>query len=317
MRLSYNILWCEDDAEWLEETEEGVKDHLKDLGFVAQISAVRSENIEELEAELNNSSNYDLILVDYRFNDKTVGGEFIKKIRDHNIYAEVVFYSGVSSEDLHRVISDHKLEGVYVAQRAGEPFYDKVFKVIETTVRKVLDLNSLRGIVMASTSGIDKKIFQIIKTFYNETLDDGKEKNTFREKILKRIKKKLEERLRNFGKVNYDDPWEYLGSTINFWSDLRIATLSKEILEQYFDAKNSKSDHNKFYQVIEQYRETSKKRNLLAHEEEELTSDEDGKMVIKVKNFKFDETTAKDIRKDLVEQDSMVNKFLENLSQKP
>lgn len=312
MRLNYKILWCEDDLEWLEEAQDHIEEYLKDLGFVAVIENVRSEDEQDLKHKLNISQDYDLILMDYKFNDKPIGQMYINLIRSHNIFAEVVFYSGVRPKELYDQIARLSLDGVYVSPRV-DGFYDKVKKVIQTTVKKVLDVNAMRGIVMAATSETDKKFFEIIKVVHDTKLND-EQKGSLRDKILKRIKKRFDDLQRKHAEVNPSDPWEYLSSTINFGADLRFITLKKEILENTLGANKASSAFHDIYNTIGKYEEINRIRNLLAHEQERKETHGD-KTTIHVHNISFDEAFALDLRSKLVEQEEKVSDLFHRVSQ--
>jgi hypothetical protein len=59
------------------------------------------------------------------------------------------------------------LEGVYFSGRELDEFKEKTRKVIETTIRKVQDLNNLRGLVMGEVSELDVLMEKIIVKYFS------------------------------------------------------------------------------------------------------------------------------------------------------
>jgi hypothetical protein len=106
-------------------------------------------------------SEVDLIVVDYNLGGNQERGEaFIRKIREHDILTEVIFYSAAGATDLWDAVRVRQLEGVYVTNRQGVTA--KVEKVGYQSLRKVLDLNMMRGIVMAEVGDLDLLIDAIV-----------------------------------------------------------------------------------------------------------------------------------------------------------
>ena len=110
---------------------------------------------------------YDLIVVDYNLGDSVPHGEeFIKEIRSNNIFTEIIFYSASPSSTLWEAIQKNQLEGVFVSDRAG--ILQKLERVAFQSVHKVLDLNNMRGMVMAEVGDIDQVLDAILKLGVNE-----------------------------------------------------------------------------------------------------------------------------------------------------
>jgi CheY-like chemotaxis protein len=104
---------------------------------------------------------YDLLIVDLNLAG-TKGPALIDKIRhNENIFTEVIFYSSEGEKAVRDALKEYEIDGAYCADR-GEDFEDKARRVIKTTVKKIQDLNNMRGLIMAETSDIDATMFQII-----------------------------------------------------------------------------------------------------------------------------------------------------------
>jgi hypothetical protein len=150
MNLNYSILWFDDDQEFFESLDMApVLDEIQSWGFVPQIEAVHSS--EEFNAH-EPFDKFDLIVVDFKLGDE-LGDTFIKKIRDNEVFTEVILYSFSESSDLWNAIHQRQLEGVFITHKSG--ISQKLIRVARQSVRKVLDLENMRGIVMSEVGDLD------------------------------------------------------------------------------------------------------------------------------------------------------------------
>jgi hypothetical protein len=90
----------------------------------------------------------------YRFWQRTnqsTGGlssNSIPEIRDGNINTEVVFYSAAGVGKLRDAVRARDLDGVYC--RGRDDITADVLPIIDSTIRKVLDLENSRGLLWPS-----------------------------------------------------------------------------------------------------------------------------------------------------------------------
>jgi len=173
MNLDYKILWVEDDKSWYATTLELFSDILEDLGF--KLESKKCENIEEVKAEisLNNLKEYDMLLVDFTLKNSDSGDkiiEFIRSIKDEPILTDVLFYSS-AVENVRDSMHQLGLEGVYTADR--KEIEIKFELVLMTTIKKVQDLNNIRGLVMSETSELDNFIEEIIFAVLSKENDEA------------------------------------------------------------------------------------------------------------------------------------------------
>jgi hypothetical protein len=159
MKITYSILWFDDDPAWFDSLDlDPLKEAIRAWGFEPDIQFAPDAAGFMAKAPF---SEIDLIVVDYNLGgDQEHGEAFIKKIRDHDILTEVVFYSAAGAPELWEAVRTWQLEGVYVTNRQGVS--DKVQKVGHQSVRKVLDVNMMRGIVMAEVGDLDLVIDEIV-----------------------------------------------------------------------------------------------------------------------------------------------------------
>ncbi len=159
MNLIFKVLWFDDTADFFHSLDlDPFVDQVRSWGFESSFELVTTPD-EFMRREP--FKDYDLIVVDYNLGDNQPHGEtFIKRIRDHKVYTELIFYSAQPSANLWAAISQAQLEGVYVANR--QVILDKLLSVAHQSVHKILDLNNMRGMVMAEVGDIDGIIDAIL-----------------------------------------------------------------------------------------------------------------------------------------------------------
>jgi hypothetical protein len=158
MNLQFDILWFDDDPEFLGSLDlEPFEATVRSWGFKMDVVFVNTP----ADFAKQDPDRFDLIVVDYNLGGQEHGEDFIKRIRDHRAYTEIIFYSANAQVDLFEAIRAKQLEGVFVANKVG--ILEKLERVAHQAVHKVLDLNNMRGMVMAEVGDIDKTFEAILK----------------------------------------------------------------------------------------------------------------------------------------------------------
>ena len=80
----------------------------------------------------------------------------IERIRNLDINTEIVFYSTAAVGTLRDEVRERELDGVYC--RGRNQITTEVIPIIDSTIRKVLDLENSRGLVMAELGELDRLI---------------------------------------------------------------------------------------------------------------------------------------------------------------
>jgi CheY-like chemotaxis protein len=165
MRLQYKILWFEDTDSVFEVTPAPqILELLENLGFIPEIN--RQTDGDDLYAIMATESlnNYDLIITDLNLGDKN-GDQIISELRAGNIITEVLLYSS-NTIDIQKVLENHKWieRASYCVGR--EFLYDKVKSIIELTVKKQQDVSNTRGLFIAETIVLEKKIENILFDYF-------------------------------------------------------------------------------------------------------------------------------------------------------
>jgi hypothetical protein len=162
MKLEYKILWVEDEEDYIESFPiDRIKDHIRSSGFEPYLT-FRSLP-EEVRLPVN-KNDFDLLVVDFNITeDQYHGSDLIEEIRKNQCLTEVVFYSGGDIDLLYAASGKKKLEGIYFGPKDATALARKITDVFDLTVRKVLDVNNMRGFVMAGVAELDVLLKEIIK----------------------------------------------------------------------------------------------------------------------------------------------------------
>lgn len=297
MRLEYRILWVEDNKSWYETTKELFTDALDELGF--KLVSKKCENIDEVKAETakNWLKEYDLLLVDFTLKNSESGDkiiEFIRGIQKKPILTDIIFYSS-AVENVRDSMRKLGLEGVYTADR--NEIDTKFDLVVNTTIKKVQDINNMRGLVMAEVAELDNKMVEILKLF-SQNIDE-KQRVLFVEKRKQRVLESLDKMSTAFKEVSETDLFEHRDFNTNHkWRSV------KEI------AKNI-GDREILIKLQNYEKDIIHKRNKLAHVKEIISTD--GQISLEGGDFVFNDEVCREIRKDLQKHAENFDKIKEKL----
>ena len=282
MLLQYEILWIDDSQDWYESIQSNIEKIIKGFFFEPKI-----EYTTDVPDAHFDYTNFDLIIIDFKLKDSHTWVEIINAIRSQSLHTEIIFYS--QDSDFHDKLieycwSNKYLEWIFTSDR--DWFSWKFEKVFETTIKKIENINSLRGLIMAETSELDHKLWKYLKEY--ENID-----STNKAKI-KTIIQSLENQ--DF-KLN-----------INNWDsqDLLFVNKNKTKLSSIWRCKilwelfvSNKKDFDWYYDNI------VKKRNDLWHVENSdrisLTLDNGQRIIV---------SDAKQIRKDILDYKKIFDTIL-------
>jgi hypothetical protein len=168
MRLDFNVLWVDDQPALVAPQITAIAAGMREEGFEFKpIQQLSLDATRQFLAGNVFTDEIDLVLVDWQLGGGQEGQDAIAAIRESLQYKDVVFYSGNNDTDeLHRLAFAAGLEGVYFATRPI--LVEEVLGVFESLVKKVLDLDHTRGIVMGATSDIDKMVLESIEAAHGK-----------------------------------------------------------------------------------------------------------------------------------------------------
>jgi hypothetical protein len=259
VRLDFNVLWVDDQPERVAAQIKSIALKMAAEGFdfrpnqcttLRQVEAAISEDIFTDEV--------DLILVDWDLGNDVHGEDAIERIRQIVQYKDVVFYSGQATViELRQKAYERQLEGVYCASREG--LIDEVVGVFESLIKKVLDLDHTRGIVMGATSDIDHMINTCLTLAHGKLDDGGKAK--FIEEAMGRVAEQVKNITKQGEKLKGAPSVEALFKAhMLFTSDNRLRMLASILGTKEFEA------HAASIATVTSYREgVVHDRNTLGH----------------------------------------------------
>lgn len=307
MRLKYKILWIENEEDWVDSIYDQIQEHLSDLGFEFEKKLIAREE------ESVNYDEYDLILMDLNLADQPNGAELIERIRNLNVFTDIVFYSSVGIDTLREKGREKNLEGVYYSGRTPEnSFVRKVCQVIDSTIKKVQDLSNLRGLVMAEVSDLDSLMDEIIRKYYvDQSLLDK-----FHSKITKDKEKNIKKSLENDG-IDCEKTCKLNWRQFNIDKLLKIIDSSQKVRAVNILLERHKVQGTVLYQspndkgFVDNYnKDIIDVRNNLAHCSSVI---ENGKEILKTRggDLIFDTDMIIDIRKKIREYHDLFLKIQE------
>lgn len=301
MKLKYKILWIDDEYNAISRDKKDIIKYITDLGFecIDETDIIVVKNFDELKEKIKykemegyeKTADYDLLLVDLNLGHETGNGDYIiKEIRQNEVYCEIIFYSS-NYEELKSKLKNEPLEGVFTSDRLE--LIDKTKKVISLTLKKVQDVNNLRGLIMAEVADLDILKEEII------TLASQKFKNKELEKYaLKKIKKSVsstnnqaEEKLKDIDNVDFTRLFENIGFID---SNKKAMILGEALAKLNINEPVTKETFTQPY--IDNILKT---RNKFAHVKESDWVDEKGNTCKKIDDIPFTEKKCIEIRKDI------------------
>jgi hypothetical protein len=174
MRLDFNVLWVDDQPARVQAQIDAIVRQMQTEGF--QFNATLCNSIDDVRTRIADNvfkDEVDLILVDWDLGGGMTGQDAIAATRESISYKDVVFYSAMKpAEELRQLAFEARLEGIYCANR--EDLVEEVMGVFESLVKKVLDLDHTRGIVMGATSDIDDMVNQCLITIHQQYNEAGR-----------------------------------------------------------------------------------------------------------------------------------------------
>lgn len=300
MRLQYRVLWFEDDYDLVNvDIGPELEEYLDNLGFTLYL--VHQENGINLDNFLD--KDFDLILTDLNLGDgHEAGDRVVDNIRNSKILTEVLLYSG-NEEGIEKIISNHGLIERVSFSVGTSNLKDKIMQIILLSVKKVQDINNLRGLVMAEASELDHKMLSILQEFYLKGVEEHKIE------LCKYIFRMMDE--------------SFAGNTKRLVKYKDSNSVGELIASPLFDSSKKNRAINKLLEIIcesdlaacrvSYKEEIIDIRNVLGHVIEQ--SDEDGKLVLVsiIPGYEpvvFDDKMCVTIRKSIHKHSSNLSQIL-------
>ena len=300
MKLKYSMLWFDDDKDQFESYDfDFLAKEINSWGFDFHMPTY-AQTAQEF---MGNTpfTDFDLIVVDYNIGEYDKhGDDFIKIIREQKIYTEVVFYTAGEITLLWEGVKEKRLEGVFLSN--VESIIPKVIQVAEQSIRKIVDLENMRGIVMAQVGDIDSDIKDLLEIGL-EQLDDTKLNRIFTG-FIERNRELLEKKgtdIQTFSEnPSIKQMLELCDSSVPIWH------LAQSLRKQQPQLKD--------FDISNYEEEILKPRNALAHGVPEIQADETQIFKHGKYEFNYSREVARQIRTDLMKYKDIYKSMKDKIS---
>ncbi len=298
MRLDFNVLWVEDQQGRVQSQSERINTMVNKEGFRLQVKFASS--VDEATGYLSDSiygDHIDLILMDYDLGAGGRGDDGLEQVRFIFPYKDIIFYSS-QAPDLSDMVAKKKVQGVYCSTRDDLP--DTVIGAFEALVKKVLDIDHSRGIVMGATSDIDQYVNDCLVAIFDGSSDDC------RTATLAVLARHLKAKRKSFDK---EATLIEAVTNVSELFDMHNVYTSNDRLRLLKNAIEIEGTHIDKIETINKYlNETVQKRNTLAHVRVEV--DGFSRKLLDKSGRELTSEQMKSLRQELLEYQD----FIESLS---
>lgn len=254
MRLDFNVLWVEDNQNNVKSQATRINFLLKKEGFRLQtlFAATLDEAMGYLSDDIH-GDHIDLILMDYDLGAGGKGDDGLVAVRNKFQYKDIIFYSSQAAELMDKVAAK-RVEGVYCSTRDDLP--DTVDGVFEALVKKVLDIDHSRGIVMGATSDVDHLVNECLQAIFD--ISDEKQRATTLDKLASHVKEKEKRFTKDLVTISNIKHVSELADMTHFYTSADRLRLLMTALKSI-----GRDDGN--IRTVQDYNDTVPARNTLAH----------------------------------------------------
>ena len=303
MKLKYSILWFDDDKGQFESHDfDYLATEINSWGFDFN-GPVYVQTAKEF-TEKTPFDDFDLIVVDYDIGeDGRYGDDFIRDVREQNIYTEIVFYTARGIDKLWESVKEKRLEGVFLSSAEG--IIHKVVRVAKQSVKKVVDLENMRGIVMAQVGDMDNIMKEILKIGLTQI--EAEQLKAIYESFIKREKDFIKKKCGEIQQFSENLSIEKMLDLCD--SSYPILSLAKELVKRHPDLQD--------FNISKYDKEIIQPRNVLAHGVPESQEGGIQCFMHKGRKFKYSEQSAKRIRKNLKKYRNIYEEMLNQISSEP
>ncbi|MGJ0511179.1 hypothetical protein [Methylocystis sp.] len=258
MRLDFNVLWVEDQPDGVKSQKAALQRIMAEEGF--DLKPTICSGPAEVQNWISDdvfTDEVDLILVDWDLGKGVEGQTVITEIRDRIHYRDVVFYSAVTdTSNLRQRSFNEGHEGVYFVHR--NELVQEVTHLFKSMIKKVLDLDHTRGIVMGATSDVEQTARECLLLAHG-LLDDAGKAGVLKE-MVGLLDEKIPDLTKRVEKLKGKSASEIVAAHLTFTANDGLRILTRILsMEQFAAHKPHKESLNRYIQ------EVVPKRNILGH----------------------------------------------------
>jgi DNA-binding NarL/FixJ family response regulator len=168
-------LWIDDDESFIESQSlmfDTLREDIENEGFDLDLQFRTSPDQLDIDSIGNE---FDLMVIDYNLTENGPNGDdVIHSIREHDCLTEVIFYSSSGANVLRQHAAEKALDGIFFSSKDVDALRAKVESVFRLTVRKVLDVENMRGLVMAGVADIDHQLTDLLRAVHNKMDEENR-----------------------------------------------------------------------------------------------------------------------------------------------
>lgn len=285
MKISYHVLWFDDQLDKITGLKMTLRRILSGLGFQLKVDekdTISPDEIRDLRDKLSVYNPYDLIIFDHDMGQNQKGANIAAELRS-SIFTDMVYYSSSVSTDLRKELFEKKIDGVFIAQR--DQFESDMVGIVTDHTKRICDLNNMRGLVLDFMSEIDLQLRKVLE----KTI----EKSSIKEQILQEFQKKHTDRSEQLAKKSKKLQADDLNAHIYDFHYVDFNLIRCRLADIYPDYHFLQSDN-----ILEEMQDL---RNALAHQPYSVNNDNNKVAIIWKKQKKdFDFKEFMDIRTKLL-----------------
>lgn len=292
MKLEYHVLWFDDQEQAIRPFVDRVQSIITRLGFEPKIDLrIITADIENPLVSIPSVQDVDLVLMDWKLGGTHDGAVIARRLRQSYRDTDIVFYSSESSAKLRQLIFEQGIDGVFCANRTG--LSDRAGGIVNAQLRRVLDLNHMRGIVMAATSDLDLAMIDILHVL-QRILHPGDGAAGFAANIAERVSRSLSKKADEVAGFGRKGRLDKLLREPAFGSSLRLEILLEEMAKL---ADRIGEPH--LVERLGQYKDdVIGPRNDFAHRKAQIIN---GKLVLEGREAPLDQEAMKALRLRLLD----------------
>lgn len=287
MQLDYRILWFDDQAQAIRPFVERVQGMIARLGFEPKVDLriISAEIIDPLE-KLPAQSEVDLVLMDWKLGGGHDGADLARKLRLSFKDTDIIFYSSEPATTLRELIFKQDIDGVFCVTRPH--LSERAGGIIQGQLRRILDLNHMRGIVMAATSDLDQGMVACLE-LVQEILHPGEGATAFTDGIATKVAKALRSKADDVDALGKKGKLAKLLREPSFGAALRLQVLQEEVGK----LADRVAETHLFEHLEKYHEEVITPRNDFAHRKAEVR---EGKLHLEGREQPFDHDAMKALR---------------------
>ncbi|ATM77389.1 hypothetical protein CRN79_16750 [Serratia fonticola] len=302
MKLEYKILWFDDQPHNVDSTEDGLKTRLARMGFKLEVQWVdKIGDIGSLISRLRSNIDFDLILVDWDLGPNSIDGAQLAKHLRKNFKTDIIFYSSEAPKKLRKLIFDNDVDGVFCIRR--ENLVAETLAIINYSIKKIIDLNHMRGIVMSAVSDFDKIIEKSLNARYQQLSDV--EKYSFIKQIIEKMTSVCDANKKQIENLSHKECCiDELLAHRAFSSSLK-----QQILVRILEKKKDDETISFLFELLQKYNEqVIKPRNQLAHA---IPALQNGRKVLLIDDKEYTDIEFCNLRVNLLSHEDNLTDILQ------